>query len=54
MNSTLLPSFDSVALCQNANVRVLDVERTFGLTGLWMSMIMPSPVQAPAARSFSG
>jgi hypothetical protein len=54
VNSTRSPSFDSVALCQNAKLVSSMLARTFGRVGLRMSRITPSPVQAPAARSFSG
>jgi hypothetical protein len=50
VNSTRLPSLLIVALCQNAKFVSSTLARTFGLTGLRMSKITPSPVHAPAAR----
>ena len=53
MNSTFLPSLLIVALCQNAKFVSSMLASTFGLTGLRMSRITPSPVHAPAARPIS-
>ena len=55
VKTTLVASWLNVAECQNAK---FDVSRTrsitLGFTGSEMSMMMPSPMQAPAARSLLG
>ena len=53
VNRTFLPSWLIVALCQNAKFGSSTDAMTFGFTGSLMSMIAPSPVQAPAARPIS-
>ena len=56
VKTTLVPALLNVAECQNAKfVGVPDpVVITRGASRLEMSSRMPSPMQAPAARSFAG
>ena len=55
VKTTLVPALLNVAECQNAKF-VVSVTRsmTLGATGLEMSMMMPSPMQAPAAILLAG
>ncbi len=55
MKTTLVASVLNVAECQKAKFSVsLTRSMTLGATGFFMSMMMPSPMHAPAAMSFSG
>ena len=55
VKTTLVASLLKVAECQNAKFSVSrTVVMTFGLVRSEMSNSAPSPMQAPAAMSFSG
>ena len=55
VKTTLVPLLLNVAECQNAKFAVSWTRSmTFGATGLEMSMMMPSPMQAPAAIFLAG
>ena len=49
MKTTLLASALKVAECQNAKLVSRTVSMTLGASGFEMSMMTPSPMQAPAA-----
>ena len=55
VKTTLVPDVLNVAECQNAKFAVsVTRSMTLGATGLVMSMMMPSPMQAPAAIFLAG